>query len=57
MLYEFRKNTTVAVKNIQNVYQNYALAIVEKWCAKFRCGNFQLDDYVLTKKKTVKGLE
>lgn len=48
MLYEFRKGITVsaALKNIQNVYQDQAPGkrTVEKWFAKFRRGEFNLQD-------------
>ena len=48
MLYEFRKgiNVAAAVKNIQDVYQDQAPAkrTVEKWFAKFRRGEFNLED-------------
>lgn len=34
----------IAVKNIQDVYQNCAIQrIVKKWFAKFKCDNFHLD--------------
>ena len=48
MLYEFRKgiNDAAAIKNIQEVYQDQAPAkrTVEKWFAKFRRGEFNLED-------------
>lgn len=48
MLYEFRKGITVgaATKNIQDVYLDRAPALrtVKKWFAKFRRGDFNLED-------------
>jgi len=46
MLYEFRKGIIVgaATKNIQKVYLDRALRTVKKWFAKFRRGDFNLED-------------